>query len=89
MTIFIVGQINKQNKDRWAVKGVFDSEKEAKSHCNDWYDFYGPIELNKDLGEPFQKWPGLRYPIAEDYYRTNTEEVPEECRERFKNFMRK
>ena len=87
--LFLVGRVNKQNKDRWEVLGLFGSEEGAKSHCTSWYDFYGPLELNEYMRETPRQWPGLRYPVAEKYYTEHPEEVPDECRERFEKLTGK
>lgn len=77
--LFLVGRVNDENKafavmgmpahHQWEVRGIFDSEEEAKSHCTSWYDFYGPLRLNelRSLEEISRKWVGCRYPVAEDY----------------------
>ena len=83
MTLFLVGRINKQKKHRREMLGLFFSEREAKSHCISWYDFYGPVRLNAHLESTPGRWLGLHYPIAEDYYREHPEEVPDEAKERY------
>lgn len=82
-TMFLVGQVNEQNKDRWKVMGLFYTKEMAKFHCTSWYDFYVPIKTGEYLEETPGRCSGCRYPVAEDYYMKHPDEVPEEARERY------
>lgn len=81
MTLFLVGRVNELKKHRWEVMGIFDDEEIAEFHCTDWYDFYGPLELGKYLGEEPKEWPGCRYPVAENI----TKRTQRKCRKKLKS----
>lgn len=46
----------------WELRGVFDSEDKAKSHCKKPTHFIGPAELNEKLPDETTEWVGCYYP---------------------------
>lgn len=45
--------------------GIFTDEQRAIEACRtDWHG-YGPLVLDKDLGDDNKEWPGFKYPKRE------------------------
>lgn len=62
--LYIVGKIDKEDKKRWELQGIFDSEDMAVEECKDEFYFVGPVKLNKKYPESPIEWTGLYYPIV-------------------------
>lgn len=52
---------------KWEIEGIYYTEPEARSACKVLNNFYAPIEIGKDLSGIDLEWPGLVYPLIEDY----------------------
>lgn len=50
----------------WDLLGVFTSAARARKRCTYRYDFIaGPLEVNVELAETREVFPGIRYPWLE------------------------
>ncbi len=47
------------------VQGIFDCEERAKFACTHPSFGYGPLNLNEELNEETETWPGFIYPDAD------------------------
>ena len=64
MILYVVGQINPDNRFEWSFEGIFDSKDKAEIKCLDENYFVGEVELNADLGATIRDWEGAYYPKA-------------------------
>lgn len=66
MNLWVVGQLLENDKHSWQVVGIFDSKEKADAACVTTDHFFGPLELNKNVGEPVVDWPDSVYPRIEN-----------------------
>lgn len=65
MRLWIVGQLLPPEEECfWQFVGVFDSQELADKNCTTTDHFYGPAELNENVGEALIDWPDSFYPRA-------------------------
>ena len=64
MMLYVVGQINPDNRFEWSFEGVFSTKDKAEAKCINENYFVGEVELNADLGVTTRDWDGAYYPKA-------------------------
>lgn len=62
--LWICGQVITQTDSGivWDFQGVFSKEKNAIKACKNEYYFIAPINLNEEIPQETQQWPGCYYP---------------------------
>jgi len=74
--VWIVGQVDRADDQRWQFAGVFSSELQAVSACRDETYFIGPAILGRAWPHYRCQWPGAYYPHTTPVSRVQRGDAP-------------